>query len=1050
MTSPGGIERGRISIRALPDTSKFSKELRAYLEKLEKTLKLELPVELNGQGIDRSVKQAKEKVAKSTPAKLPVDAENPIDAQFRARLNGELRKLTSDLEVNLPIGVDAARFRAEAGRRIAEIESTLSTKIPLEPASAAEFRRRVRAQIDALQATLPPVQVEVDPQPDGVALLRANVARIAKSLSGRNITFDLNIDRDRIAEITAGILSMGAAVTQLGLAALAGTAAAGGLIAVASAVATAAGALALLPAIGAAAAAPIAALTVGLQGVGDAIKASDDPKKFAEALKNLSPAARETAIAFKQLGPELEKVRKTVQENLFAGVADQIRVLAQSYLPALRDGLAGTATELNRSAKLFADFLKQPQSRADLSGIFNNVNAALRQLAPAGASFAQALRDIAAVGSEFLPALAEGIGGAAESFAAFISEARQSGALKQFISDGLSAFGDLLIVVKNLGTALGGVFRAGQDSGAGFLAVAKDVTKALADFTTSTEGQEAIRGFLVAAREAAAALTPVLEQVALIVGNTLAPLLADLGRAVGPSVVVVLQAIGDALESARPGIEAFALGFASFLEGLAPALPSLGELARVLGETLGAALIQLGPPLGELVSLLADELGAALPELVPAFVGLAEAGLELLKAATPLIRPLSDLARILVETVAGGAKQLAPVIERIASAFADDLAPVLPKLADSLANFTAALAPVAGPLADALLNVLSALLPILPELVDLFTLLLGPMELVAMGMEAVSISVSGLIQALGFGISGLGDFLGAVEDFGKDLPELLANGFVEPHKSLVRQTRGGWDEMTGDAERAKTAIGEALADLVNTFGNAGQGIGFALGGASGSVTDYQLATQRAMDAAREAVVGGVNGMIGSWALATVEAGRAGAGIGTSFSGNVAAGMAAAAARTRAVVVQINDILFGAADRAGAAGLATANGFADGLRAGTGVIAAAAARAMQAAAAHFPSSPAKEGVFSGKGWTPYRGAALADGFADGMLSRLQQVRAAAATLMSTASGSIAIGDTTSGGLGGGGSTVNVYGVPNQTAEQLAALVQRRQAWEARVK
>ena len=36
---------------------------------------------------------------------------------------------------------------------------------------------------------------------------------------------------------------------------------------------------------------------------------------------------------------------------------------------------------------------------------------------------------------------------------------------------------------------------------------------------------------------------------------------------------------------------------------------------------------------------------------------------------------------------------------------------------------------------------------------------------------------------------------------------------------------------------------------------------------------------------------------------------------------------------------------------------------------------------------FPSSPAKEGPFSGKGWTPYSGAALIDGFAEGMSSRM---------------------------------------------------------------
>lgn len=47
MAGPGGKEVGRVSIRVLPDTSKFGPALQAYLERTERRLRLNLPVSLD-------------------------------------------------------------------------------------------------------------------------------------------------------------------------------------------------------------------------------------------------------------------------------------------------------------------------------------------------------------------------------------------------------------------------------------------------------------------------------------------------------------------------------------------------------------------------------------------------------------------------------------------------------------------------------------------------------------------------------------------------------------------------------------------------------------------------------------------------------------------------------------------------------------------------------------------------------------------------------------------------------------------------------------------
>lgn len=47
MSSPGGSTIGRVSVKVVPDTSKFRKELLAQLKKIEKDLKIEIPVDFD-------------------------------------------------------------------------------------------------------------------------------------------------------------------------------------------------------------------------------------------------------------------------------------------------------------------------------------------------------------------------------------------------------------------------------------------------------------------------------------------------------------------------------------------------------------------------------------------------------------------------------------------------------------------------------------------------------------------------------------------------------------------------------------------------------------------------------------------------------------------------------------------------------------------------------------------------------------------------------------------------------------------------------------------
>src|SRR5690606_4187770 len=97
----------------------------------------------------------------------------------------------------------------------------------------------------------------------------------------------------------------------------------GAAVGLGTGLAQASGALALIPALAAGAAAGIATLVVGFQGVGKALSAST-PEELEKALERLTPNAQKAVKAFRALRPEFQLIRRTVQQNLFAGLDQQI------------------------------------------------------------------------------------------------------------------------------------------------------------------------------------------------------------------------------------------------------------------------------------------------------------------------------------------------------------------------------------------------------------------------------------------------------------------------------------------------------------------------------------------------------------------------------------------------------------------------------------------------------------------------------------------------------------------------------------------------------
>lgn len=276
------------------------------------------------------------------------------------------------------------------------------------------------------------------------------------------------------------------------------------------------------------------------------------------AMSKLSPKAQEFVKAVLAQAGAWKEVKFAVQDALFDNAAAAVTQLANRYLPILKTGMVGIATEVNGVGMQFKNFLLEAQTTKDVATIFDNTKLSVKALGPGLIAIVQMFRDIAAVGSDFLPGLAGGFSEAAKKAAEFVKQARESGKLKEFMQEGIDAAKVLFEVLKNIGSIFITIFQAFDQTGGGTLQLLRDLTGQLDDFLKSAEGQD----FLKELGKTLYTIGNEGMKVVMQALDILIPLLTDLA----PIVQDVAKNFGEVLGGA--------------LEFLAPLLESLGHFVQ--------------------------------------------------------------------------------------------------------------------------------------------------------------------------------------------------------------------------------------------------------------------------------------------------------------------------------------------------------------------------------------------------------------------------------------------------------------------------------------
>jgi hypothetical protein len=380
------------------------------------------------------------------------------------------------------------------------------------------------------------------------------------------------------------------------------------------------GAVALAPAALGTFGLALATLKIGLHGFGDAMKAiaKGDAAAFAKAIKDMAPAARDTAVALRDIYEKgFKPIQKEVQGKLFEGIAPVIKDLAGLYLPILQGRLLDVAGSFNRTGKEVAAFFNDFRKANDFGKGLDYSAKAIDNILKAAKPLVSVFYDLWRVGVEVLADITKGAGNAAQKFADFVHQARESGKLEAWMRRGVQAVKDLYNSILNIGKIFKTVFNGlGISGGDGFLAWLRNATQAFNDFLNSAKGQEilkAIGQWMADGAEHAKALADVFLNDVLPAIQAFLPFIKAMGDAVNAGLVAGLKVLaplfkvlGEVLSAMAPvlapivtamvflGTVLIGLGLAAKIAAAAIAIFRIGMLGLKAVGFVGGLLSRLG------------------------------------------------------------------------------------------------------------------------------------------------------------------------------------------------------------------------------------------------------------------------------------------------------------------------------------------------------------------------------------------------------------------------------------------------------------------------
>lgn len=783
---------GRLAVRIVPDTSKFNEELRAELNRAQRSV--DATIQVSAEITDASLKKVQDRLNR-------VNATVSADVSTASLKN--IQRKIGQIDANVTVNADAPLSSLKAAeRKISQIKgmATVDVEAPMSALKSVERKLNNLKGKATVHADL-----------DGALFTSARLAFLT---------------RPRIAPILAKVDGAAYAAAESALTALAALSGARVLGDVASNLSntlrsldrTAYSLMKTAPAITATIAGLLAStsnLTSSIGAVGSALVSVAPaalvlPGVFAGAATSavvLAAAAKRASEYLGDFGEEFKAIFEMVGDQVWEQAVDSVSATLESLMPIIEGGLTDVAIGVGNVIASISDAIGSARGLRDIDATFLAISTALEPLADAAYHFTDALISITRVGAELLPEMAEWLARVGENFAIWAANAAESGRMTAWIREAVATTQQLFRLVIQL---------AGVFTGLGRAVVAASPVETLNDVVDSVERlnhavnsagfQEPIAALFLGAREAASQLVAPMAALARTLGGLVPTLNAIMSISSG-AIAAVITALSQLLSS--PALKAGAVqlfaGLASAIRQLAPVLASLG---RVIGPVLGL-LGQLAHTIGMVLSTVISTLGPIVARL-----------------ATQLQPVVATLGRALVSSILTAVNLLrSTIIPALRGIFVNDLLPLFQVVRKQVARMFRALRANAPQLGSALSDIISGLSAFaqqaLPRVVDLVVLLIDKFADLASIIASVFTGNSALSAGLGTFVATLRSvfvndllplFRSVLQQVSRIFGALVANA-----PQLAAALSGIVSGLSALAQRALPIFGSLVVFLIDTF-----------------------------------------------------------------------------------------------------------------------------------------------------------------------------------------------------------------------------------------
>ena len=394
------------------------------------------------------------------------------------------------------------------------------------------------------------------------------------------------------------------------------------LVSLGAVVTDAAGALSILLAI-------IAPLVVGFNGFGEALGAvmEKDPKKLAEALKELSPAARFVVREFQGLLPIFKEIGDTVQQALFTPLVGDLTNLVRTISGPLIGGMANVAFTLGEIISDITGILASPAGVQTLALVFETTNEILQTMKPAIGQVFGSMLTLIRASLPFLELLTTLFSDVLTDFAAWIEESARTGELESFFA---GAIDSLRFIAGFLGSIID-FFRAlfTPETIAGgqiILAILTDMFEQFTAFLETPAGNRFLEDLTILAIAATGALSLLLQVLGFV--------FASITLFVGEFIRLITGA-GDILDEWKERAEQTSKDIVSAIESVPQRLMALGTSFMNAGIHLIESFIGGFRRTGNFISDVAGDIVKGIRGGLNRMIATINAGIANIDAALP-------------------------------------------------------------------------------------------------------------------------------------------------------------------------------------------------------------------------------------------------------------------------------------------------------------------------------------------------------------------------------------------------------------------------------